>query len=196
MSITSLHTEPDHGAPAATSQPRWSPAAPKRRTARWVGLAPAVGWLRRISLHCGGLIDRFGSQIRRQSLWPELAAKTHSICLEYAERARKEIDFRGADPSSPSPLALAKFSRGIEHGARLLGEQLDELRALRPSAKARAEFERVLDVHVQLVDAYLRAARAARRGDRAGVQAIGHEVQALYEPIVNTQLGGVSLNCE
>jgi len=126
----------------------------------------------------------------------EFEAKVHALCSEYTGRARGEIDVEGADPDSPSPLALAKFSRGIEHGAQLLAEQGDALRKLHPPVQTAAEFERILAVQAQLVDAYSRAGRAARRGDRAGVKTIGREVERLYQRVFSTPLGRLTLECQ
>jgi hypothetical protein len=126
----------------------------------------------------------------------ELEAKARVICTDYAERSKKEIVLKGADPSSKSALALARFSRGIGHAATLLGEEVDELRALRPPAQDAGRYANVLALYGQIENAYARAARVARRGDRRGLKAIGAEVEALYRRVLASPLGRVGLACE
>lgn len=139
-----------------------------------------------VAAGCGG----GGSRLTQA----EFKAKTDAICAGYTKRAEQEIKAdNDVDPTSPkaTPLDIAKFSRLVEHGARLFGEQLADLRDVQPPAEAAARHSQVLRLYGQVDSALHRAARAARKGDRSGIGDLSKELDA-----VGRQVDALGFKCE
>jgi hypothetical protein len=111
----------------------------------------------------------------------EFDAKTASICAGYTQRAQKELPPVTGNPLSPAASSeqLARFGRVLEHVATLFGQQLDDLREVRPPGESSARYIQVLRLYAQIESALTRAARAARKGDKPGVAAAEEELSAL-----------------
>jgi hypothetical protein len=111
----------------------------------------------------------------------EFEAKTASICAGYTKRAQQELQPVPGNPLSPSgtPEQLARFGHLLEHVATLFGQQLADLREVRPPGESSAEYVQVLRLYAQVESALTRAARAARQGDKRGVAAAEAELTAL-----------------
>lgn len=123
----------------------------------------------------------------------EFRAKTDAICAAYTKRAAREIVSSNVDPSSPSasPLEVAQFSRTIGQVARLFGEQLDDLRAVRPPAEEARRYSEILRLYGQVESALARASRAARHGDRRGLADLGKELDS-----VGRQVDALGFKCD
>jgi hypothetical protein len=134
-----------------------------------------------------------GSKTGERLTEAEFKAKTDAICAAYTKRAEQELGSSNIDPTSPStsPLELAQFSRLIGQVARLFGEQLDDLRAVRPPAEDARRYSEILRLYGQVESALGRAARAARKGDRRGLGELGSELDA-----VGRQVDALGLQCE
>jgi hypothetical protein len=111
----------------------------------------------------------------------EFAAKTSAICAGYTKRATAELEVVPGNPLSPTakPEQLASFGRLLQHVATLFGQQLDDLREVRPPSETKAQYTQVLRLYAQIESALTRAARAARKGDKLGVAAAEEELSAL-----------------
>jgi hypothetical protein len=111
----------------------------------------------------------------------EFAAKTSAICAGYTKRATAELEVVPGNPLSPTakPEQLASFGRLLQHVATLFGQQLDDLREVRPPSETKAQYTQVLRLYSQIESALTRAARAARKGDKLGVAAAEEELSAL-----------------
>ncbi len=123
----------------------------------------------------------------------EFRAKTDAICAAYTKRAERELGSSNIDPTSPSasPLEVAQFGRQIGQVARLFGEQLDDLRAVRPPAEEARRYAEILRLYGQVESALGRAARAARKGDRGDLGELGKELDA-----VGWQVDALGFKCE
>ncbi len=112
---------------------------------------------------------------------PEFAAKTSAICAGYAKRAQRELRAVPGNPLSPTatPEQLAAFGRLLQHVATLFGQQLDDLREVRPPGASAGRYRQVLRLYAQIESALARAARAARRGDKLGVAKAEEELSVL-----------------
>jgi hypothetical protein len=123
----------------------------------------------------------------------EFRAKTEAICAAYTKRAEREVGSSNIDPTSPSttPLEVAQFSRLIGQVARLFGEQLDALRAVRPPAEEARRYSEILRLYGQVETALGRAARAARKGDRRALGELGYELEA-----AGRQVDALGFKCE
>jgi hypothetical protein len=152
---------------------------------RWALLAVFAGGAV-VLAGCGG-----GSG---QGLTPaEFKAKTDAICAAYTKRAQREIRSSNIDPTSPSasPLEIAQFSRLMGQVARLFGEQLDALRAVRPPPEEARRYSEILRLYGQVENALARAERSARKGDRRGLANLGKELDA-----VGGQVDALGFKCE
>jgi len=111
----------------------------------------------------------------------EFEAKTASICAGYTKRAQKELEPVPGNPLSPTgtPEQLARFGHLLEHVGTLFGQQLADLREVRPPGESSARYAQVLRLYAQAESALTRAARAARKGDKVGVAAAEKELSAL-----------------
>jgi hypothetical protein len=123
----------------------------------------------------------------------EFKAKTAAICAAYTKRAEREIRSSNVDPSSPSasPLEVAQFSRMIGQAARLFGEQLDDLRAVRPPVEEARRYSEILRLYRQVENALVRASRTARHGDRRGLADLGKELDT-----VGRQVDALGFKCD
>jgi hypothetical protein len=86
---------------------------------------------------------------------------------------------------------IARFARQIQRLATLFGEQLEDLQAVRAPAESARTYSEELALFGQIENALVRAARAARKGDRRGVADIGKELFAL-----NAQVDALGFTCE
>lgn len=114
------------------------------------------------------------------------AAALKRTCDEYSARA-ESIQEAPGDPTSPdaSPALIAQFQRVLQQIATLFGEQLDRLRQLDPPAAEAARYHGFLRLYADAESALTQAARAARRGDQAGMlrqlarlEALGTKIEA------------------
>ena len=123
----------------------------------------------------------------------EFKTKTDAICAAYTKRAAREIVSSNVDPSSPSasPLEVAQFSRMVGQVARLFGEQLDDLRAVRPPAEEARRYSEILRLYGQVESALVRASRAARHGDRRGLADLGKELDT-----IGRQVDALGFKCD
>jgi hypothetical protein len=123
----------------------------------------------------------------------EFRARTDAICAAYTKRAAREIVSSNVDPSSPSTSSfeVAQFSRMIGQVARLFGEQLDDLRAVRPPAEEARRYSEILRLYGQVESALVRASRSARRGDRRGLADLGKELDT-----VGRQVDALGFKCD
>ncbi len=110
-------------------------------------------------------------------------AKTAAICAGYTQRASKELAPVEGNPLSPigTPEQLARFSRLLEHVATLFGQQLADLREVRPPGESQKQYAEVLRLYGQIESAISRAARAARKGDKLGVRRAEEELSVLEQ---------------
>jgi hypothetical protein len=134
-----------------------------------------------------------GSGNRQQLTQAEFNAATDAICASYTRRAQEELGSSSIDPTSPtaSALEIARFARQIQRLATLFGEQLEDLQAVRPPAESGRTYSEVLAVFRQIENALVRAARAARKGDRLGLVEIATELDAL-----GSQVDALGFKCE
>jgi len=152
---------------------------------RWVLLAVFAGGIV-VLAGCGA-----GSGQRLTQA--EFKAKTDSICAAYTKRAERELGSSNVDPTSPSAssLEIAQFSRLMGQVARLFGEQLDDLRAVRPPPEEARRYSEILRLYGQVENALVRAQRSARKGDRRGLANLGKELDA-----VGAQVDALGFRCE
>jgi hypothetical protein len=123
----------------------------------------------------------------------EFRATTDAICASYTRRAEEQLGPSSIDPTSPtaSALDIARFARQIQRLATLVGEQLEDLQAVRAPAESARTYSQGLALFGQIENALVRAARAARKGDRRGVAVIGKQLFAL-----NAQVDALGFTCE
>jgi hypothetical protein len=143
---------------------------------RRAGLA-ALAILLLVSAGCGGAGTRLTSA--------ELQSRIDAICVTYQQRSGREIEPVKSDPrlASTSSLEVARFGRALEHIATLVGQQLDDLRALRPPAALAARYSAALRSYDRIRGVMSQAARAARKGDRRGIAVAVARVDAMYRAI-------------
>ena len=137
-------------------------------------LLPLLGVVALLAAGCGSSSSPTAEQF---------AAKVQTICDEYNQSAGHEIgDERPADPSDPKTTSLQ-----ITQYAGLLGrvELLFHSEARRPrgdqgepSASAKKRYVTFLGVYRQVDAALAQAARAAPKGDRAGLVAALSRINA------------------
>jgi hypothetical protein len=148
-----------------------------------------LGGIAAVSLVLAGCGNGSGERLTKA----EFEAKTDAICAAYTKRAQRELGSSNIDPTSPSatPLEIAQFSRLIGRVARLFGEQLDDLQAVRPPAEEAHRYAQILRLYSQVRNALTRASRAARRGDRRGLANFGKELDA-----AGRQVDALGFRCE
>ena len=111
----------------------------------------------------------------------QFAAKVKTVCAEYNQRAGHEIgDERPADPSDPktTPLQIAQYAGLLGRVQLLFHSELGALAQIEPSASAKKRYVTFLGVYRQVDAALAQAARAARKGDRAGLVAALSRINA------------------
>jgi hypothetical protein len=116
---------------------------------------------------------------------PELQSRIATICLNYQQRSAREIEPVASDPrlASTSSGDVARFGRALEHVATLVGQQLDDLRALRPPSTLVARYSAALRSYGRIRSVMSQAARAARKGDRRGIAVAITKVDAMYRAV-------------
>jgi hypothetical protein len=115
----------------------------------------------------------------------ELQSRIDAICVKYQQRAGRELEPVESDPrlASTSSREVARFGRSLEHVATLVGQQLDDLRALRPPDALAARYSAALRSYARIRSVMSQGARAARKGDRRGIAVAIAKVDAMYRAI-------------